>query len=221
MLENPEFVKYEDMVPCIAHVKKTHGEHEVVVDAKAKTTKKVCDIFPSIPCEVHTAMCSVPLEHSYTPASFICGTDGAPLVKPDDAKGWDRSVMSLTKKLGEVQQKLGRPVPRGLYDRVVHDCEQADKDLADGKFAPAVKAIVKDADDKKLPAALRDGRVKEKAAALDAKGGELLEEAKSKRDGAPDEALKLAKKVAGDFKGLDVGKKAAELVKDWEAAGKK
>jgi hypothetical protein len=58
--------------------------------------------------------------------------------------------------------------------------------------------------------------VKEKLDAFDKKGDELIEEAKAKHDSAADEALKTAKKVAKEWKGLEAGKKAAELVKEWE-----
>jgi hypothetical protein len=216
VLLNAEFVKYEDMVPCISHHKKTHGESEVVVDAKKKTTRKSCEKYPSIPCEVHDAFGGTGLQTSYTPASFICGPDGAPLQKPDDQKGWDRSVGSLTKKLQEIQQKLGKPYPRAQYDKAVKDLSDADEDIAAGKFEKAVKAVVKLSEDKKIPAAMHDGRIKQKLDALEAKGGELLEEAKGKKDSAKEDALKLAKQVAKDFKGLECAKAAAELVKELE-----
>lgn len=217
VLQNAEFVKYEDVVPCIAHRTKNHGSTEVV-DPRTKQTRKSCEKYPSISCDIHEAFLSVRLEHSYTPASFICGPDGAPLVKPDDAKGWDRSVAGLVKKLQEVQQKLGRPLPRALHDKVLADLEEADQSLADEKYEKAVKTVQKYAEDKRLPASMREGRLKAKLAALEAKGDELVEAARAKRDSAPEEALKLAKRVQRDWKGLEAAKKAAELVKDWEGS---
>ena len=216
VLQNGEFVKYEDVVPCVSHTKKTHGETEVVVDPRKKTTRKSCEKYPSIPCEAHDGWGQAGLSIKGTPSSFICGPDGAPLVKPEDG-AWDRAVGTLTKKLQEVQQKLGRPYPRALYDRALRDLAQADEDLAEGKHEKAVKAVLKLSEDKKVPAAMRDGRIKEKLGALEAKGAELLEEAKAKAESAKDEAVKLAKRVAKEFKGLEAGKAAADLVKEWDA----
>jgi hypothetical protein len=220
VLQNAELIKYEDVVNVVCHTKKNHTESEVVVDPKKKTTRKSCEKYPSIECAAHDSR-PAGLDIKGTPASFICGPDGAPLVKPDDEGGnWDRSVGKLTKKLQDVQMKLGRPMPRMLYDKILRDLTDADAEFAEGKYEKAVKTLDKYADDKKIPQAMKDGRLKERLAAFDAKGTELLEEAKSKRDSAADEALKLAKKVAKEFKGLESGKAAGELVKEWEAAGK-
>lgn len=214
VLQNGEFAKYEDMVACVSHTKKSHTETEVVVDPKKKTTRKSCEKYPSIACEVHDAFRGTGLQYTGTPSSFIVGPDGTTLV---DKGPWHGAVGTVTKKLQEAQLKLGRPFPKALYDKAIRDLTQADEDLAEGKHEKAVKAVLKLAEDKKVPQAMRDGRIKEKLGALEAKGSELLEEAKGKVDSAKDEAIKLAKAVAKDFKGLEAGKAAAELVKEWEA----
>lgn len=218
VLQNPEFAKYEYVVPCIAHRTKSHGSTEVT-DPRTRAVRKSCEKYPSISCEVHEAFLSVPLQHSFTPASFICKPDGTSIVGPEDQKGWDRAVGTLTKKLEEVQRQLGRPFPRLLYDKAIREIEAADRAFEDGKFEKAVKALRKLEKDRKLPEALREGRVGERLAAFGAKGQELLDEAKAKRETAPDEALALAKKVRKEFVGLDCAEAASELVKEWEAAG--
>lgn len=210
MLQSQQFSDYQFVVPCVHHTTKTHKPD-------AKTGK--CSLYPSIECSVHDQMSAPGCSAGYTPASFILDPEGKVLYDAEAMKG-SGSVGMTIKKLDEAQAKIGKGVPRAEYDKVLHEIEAADKDIAAEKYEKAIRSLKKLADSKSLPASLKEGRIKTKLGEVEAKGQAILDDAKSKHDGAADDAMKLVKKVISQFKGLEVAKAAAELEKEWGGAGK-
>jgi hypothetical protein len=208
VLQSQQFADYQFVVPCVHHTTKTHKPD-------AKTGK--CPLYPSIECSVHDQMSAPGCSAGYTPASFILDPDGKVIFDAEAMKGAG-SIGATVKKLDEAVQKVGKGLPRAEYDKVLHEIEAADKDLAADKVEKAVRSLKKLADSKTLPASMKEGRVKAKLAEVEAKGQAILDDAKAKHDASPDEAMKLVKKVVSQWKGLEVAKAAGELEKEWEGA---
>lgn len=214
MLQAQQFADYPFMVACVHHTTKTH-KPEAYTDPRTHEEKERCPLYPSITCDVHENMHCDVLKTNHTPSAIILKPDGSIIF---DVAEMDRanSLGATVKKLDEAVARVGRGMARAEYDRVLHELEAIDGDLAAGKYDRAVSALKRVSALKGLTPAMREGRVKAKQDEIEAKGRALVDEAKAKHDSAPDEALKLVKKVISQFKGLEVAKAASELQKAWE-----
>ncbi|MGH7294762.1 MAG: hypothetical protein ACRELB_07515 [Polyangiaceae bacterium] len=214
VLENQIFANYPYMVACIHHTTKTHKPVKVIDPATGKEVER-CPLYPSIPCDVHEQMHGDGCDANYTPAVFI--------VSPDDKVMFDAEAMksagsagATVQKLEEAQRKLGPGMAVRDYLGALHEIEVAQKDSDGGKFDRAIRLLTRLDKSRAVTAGFRDGRVKPALDAIEAKGKEMLEDARSKHGTDPAGALKELKTIESQWKGLDVAKDAAALRKEWE-----
>jgi hypothetical protein len=219
VLQSQQFADYPYMVACVHHTTKSH-KPEKSVDPKTKKESEHCPLYPSIECSVHENMRCDSMKTNHTPSAIIMQPDGTIIF---DVAEMDKcnALAPTIKKLDEAAQKVGKGVPKGVYDVVCHELDLAEKSLADEKYDKAIAAVKKAGGVKGVTQSMKDGRIKATMDKIEAKGAEIVEDAKSKHDGSPDDALKLVKKVEAQFKGCECAKTAAELEKEWAGEASK
>ncbi len=201
-------------MPVISHATKTH-KPEKAVDPRTRQEVERCPLYPSISCDVHENMRPEGFEFRGTPATFIADPNGKILFDDEEMRK-AFSAGATVKKLEEAARTIGPGLPRPAYEKILRDLEAADQDLEAERYEKALRAVRKLLGSKAVPAAMKEGRIQAKLDAIAARGAALLDEAKGKREAAPEEALALAKKVASQFKGCECAKEAADLVRAWE-----
>jgi hypothetical protein len=198
----------KSFVNVVSHGDTGHGTRQVIVGRETKTW---CKEYWGIPCEVHVEGSKAVgnfMKGSYgTPTTILCDPDGKELFRKPGAM----SGAELAKEMAAVLAKTpGEKVSIADWSGAKKSLADADAHLEKGEWKKALELVTKVAKHKaKAVAALADEARKR----IEEKGAALLEEAQGKLESEKEEAKKLLRKVADEFKGLDCAKKAAELLK--------
>ncbi len=194
-------------VNVICHSGTAH-QVDAIVGGKQVT---VCKAYWGIPCSVHDDMYKKASSKYPDITGVPCTVFASPDGKEIERKAGGMSGSELAKKMEKILAGIpGEKLSAVEWKYAKQIVDQGDAHLEKGEYRKANEAYTKVS---KLPKkALKD----QGAAALEklnAKGLELIEEAKGKLESEKDAALKLLKKVADEFKPLACSKDAAELIK--------
>lgn len=200
----------KNCVNVVSHGDTGHGTREVIVNGREKKTW--CKEYWGISCDVHVEGGKAVgkfMNGSYgTPTTILCDPDGKEISRKPGAIGGGELVKMITEALAKIpgEKILGQdwfPSKKAITD--------AEEAFGKEDYKKAIELAAKVAKHKlKGVAALAEETQKKIAE----KGEALFEEAKGKVESDKPEAKKLLKKIADTFKGLDVAKKAADLLKE-------
>lgn len=194
-------------VNIVAHRETGHGTREVQI---GREKQKWCKEYPGIPCDVHvkgeSALRSVKNIEA-TPTTVFCDPSGAEI----DRKVGAMSGSELNKMMEKVLAKVpGEKVPLPMWTGAKKLIVDGDAAFEKGEYKKAIEAYQKVA--KLRPKSLK-ALAEDPLQRVEAKGNELLDDAKGKIDSEKEEARKLLKKISDEFKPFDCAKEAAELLK--------
>ena len=197
-------------VNVIAHSEMKHSTRDVILNGKKVTW---CSEYWGIECSVHQ-------EGAKGVGKYVQGSYGAPmtiLIDPDGkelwrSKGGAMGSGELIKQMNEILAKVpGDHVSAVDWTAAKKSLAEADEAMGKEDYKKAIESAQKVAKSKvKTIAALAEEPLKK----ITEKGDALFEEAKGKIESDKAEAKKLLKKIAEQFKGMDVAKKAADALKE-------
>ena len=201
-------------VNVAAHQEKTH-EVDAVIGGKKVT---VCTAYWNIPCEAH-AKC-------YGASGKFEGITGLPTTVYTDPDGKEigrtvggKGASELIKMQKDLLEKIpGDKISVDVWNQVKKLMADGDSAFAKGEWKEAIK-------DYTIVSKQREKTLKEKGAEalskVNEKGREFIAEAKGKIETEKEEAKKILKMVAADFKPLDCSKEATNALKEIPADEKK
>ena len=201
-------------VNVAAHSEKTH-EVDAMIAGKRVT---VCSAYWNIPCSAHSAC--------YSASGQFEGIKGLPTTVYTDADGKEigravggKSASELVKMQKDYLEKIpGEKIPADEWNASKVFLEQAGSALAASEWKKAVEGYTKVS---KMPRKVLKDKGAEGLAKLNEKGMELVADAKGKIETEKEEAKKILKLVAADFKPLACSKEALAALKEIPADEKK
>jgi hypothetical protein len=202
-------------VNVAAHSEKTH-EVDANVGGKRVT---VCSAYWNIPCE-HHSVCYSQARSKYdgisgVPATVFAAPDGKEIGRAVGGK----SASELIKQQNELLAKIpGEKISVDEWNQAKKMCEEAESHVAKTEWKKAVELFTR-------VSKMQKKSLKEQGAAgleqLNTKGRELIAEARGRLESDKEEAKKILKMVAADFKPLECSKEATAALKEIPADEKK
>jgi hypothetical protein len=202
-------------VNVAAHSEKSH-EVDANVGGKRVT---VCAAYWNIPCE-HHSVCYSQARSKYdgingVPATIFAAPDGKEIGRVVGGK----SASELIKQQKDLLDKVpGDKISSDEWNQSKKMLEEAESHVAKTEWKKAIELFTRVSKMPRKP-------LKEKGAAglerMNAKGQELIAEAKGKIESDKEGAKKILKMVAADFKPLACAKEATEALKEIPADEKK
>jgi len=201
-------------VNVAAHSEKTH-QVDAIVGGKQVT---VCSAYWNIPCEAHSKC--------YSAANQFENIKGLPTTVYTDADGKEigravggKSASELIKMQKDLLEKIpGDKISIDEWNQAKKMIEDAESYFAKMEWKKSVEGYTRLS---KQPKKLWKDKASEGLAKLNEKGRELIADAKGKAETEKEEAKKILKLVASDFKPLDCSKEAAAALKEIPADEKK
>jgi hypothetical protein len=193
---DPKVIEASKMfVNVVAHRETTHGDREVQL---GKDKVKLCKEYYTIPCDVHVkgndAVNKFFQGNFGTPTTVFCDPTGKEISRKPGAMGAGELVKMMQETLGKV---TGEKVPLASWKLVT----DADAALEKGEFKKAIDGYTRAGKVKRLKETADAGLAK-----VGEKGEALLKEALENSD--VEAKKKALKKIADDFKPLEVATKA-------------
>ena len=201
-------------VNVAAHSEKTH-QVTAVVGGKQVT---VCSAYWNIPCEAHSKC--------YSASGQFENIKGLPTTVYTDADGKEigravggKSASELIKMQKDLLEKIpGDKISIDEWNQAKKLLEEADSNLAKGEWKKSIEGFTKVS---RLQKKIWKDKSAEGLNKLEEKGRELIATAKEKVETEKEEAKKILKLVAADFKPLACSKEALAALKEIPADEKK
>lgn len=198
---DPKVVQLAQSFVCVpAHMGSSHGEKEVRVGREPAT---VCREYRTVGCDTHRRAEALVNR-------FFTGTFMTPTVILLDPSGREiaREVGAMpaadfARRIGKALAKVpGEKLATSAWKPLRKALEDADAALQTGEYRKAIEALQKLARRGRGCESLRQKRIR----LIEEAGAKLLEEALSEID--VEERKRALRKIAEEFKGLEVGEKA-------------
>ncbi|MBI2933055.1 MAG: hypothetical protein HYY16_15535 [Planctomycetes bacterium] len=196
-----------NFVNVVCHHETGH-DREVVI---GREKKLMCSKYWGIACDVHSRLYQE-AGNTYegitgVPCTVFADPTGKELFREAGGLGASELIDQMEKALKQVP---GEKIPYEIWAAAKKQVADGEAAFAKEDFKKAVEAWTKVAKMKlKGVKALGEEALKK----AEEKGNELLQEGESKIESEKEEAKKILKKVADQFKPLECAKKAAELLK--------
>lgn len=188
-------------VNVVAHRETSHGDKEVLI---GKEKVKLCQEYYTIPCDVHVKGCDATSKffsgNMSLPTTVFCDPTGKEISRHTGSLGAGELVKKMQEVLGKV---AGDKIHYSVWKQATQLLKDGDALLEKGEHKKAVEAYAKVS--KMKGKALQQLGTDALAKAAEV-GEKLLTEALAIEDVA--EKKKALKKIADDFKPLEVATKA-------------
>ena len=209
-----KYIESSRMWVNVAAHRETGHEVDAVIGAKKVT---VCDRYWNLACAAHSTAYS-DLGRKYEgitgmPTTVYADPEGKELAREVGGKGASELVKLQEGLLAKIP---GEKISIVEWNAAKKLLEEADEAFAKSQWKKAIETFTKVS--KFAKKALKE-KGNEGLVRVEAKGAEMVADAKKKLESEKEEALKILKSIAADFKPLGCAKEAAALLK--EAEGKK
>lgn len=194
-------------VNVACHTEKTH-----MVDAMVGGKKvTVCSAYWNIPCEAHSKCYSASGNYpgiTGLPTTVYADPDGKELAREVGGMG----ASQLIKKQKELLEKIpGEKISADEWMLVKNLGQDAESSFSKGEWKKAIEVYTRIS---KMPKKVFKDKGTKGLGKVNEKGRELIADAKAKVETEKEEAKKILKTVASDFKPLECSKEAAAALKE-------